>query len=236
MGRSPVARPVIAAARTSATTRPQSAGVGRMTTSMSVGLPRRNACPDRWACGTIQRPARSTACGRRSSSVISRSARSPGTTSPISESRPSSRAGVAVAAVTASGRETPASRTVRPTTSSSRAVPPAIAPIVPGSLASRATPPNDVDRHRAQRIAAVGHAGRGHGVGDQRDPVGADEVEDHRDGLVGEVDAVADELHHHRPPGRGRQACRDRSGRAGVQRGHAVEQVRGAEPSSADGA
>ncbi|MEK6442574.1 hypothetical protein WBK50_27375 [Pseudonocardia sp. T1-2H] len=64
--------------------------------------------------------------------------RRPGTRSPISWSRPSSRAGVAVAARTAAPSPTPLPRTTWRRTSTKRAVPPAIERSVPAP-ASRAT-------------------------------------------------------------------------------------------------
>ncbi|MCO5561366.1 hypothetical protein L7F22_014987 [Adiantum nelumboides] len=86
----------------------------------------------------------------------------------------------------------------------------------------------DPDLHRAQVVAAVGHPGGGHRVGDQRDPVRPDQVEHRGDGVGRQVHPVRDELHDElAPAGRG-QARRDRPGRPVVHRGHRVEQVGGA--------
>ena len=53
---------------------------------------------------------------------------------------------------------------------------------------------DDAHPLRAEVVAPVRHPGRGRGIRDQHDPVRPQEVEDHAHGVVGEVDAVGDEL------------------------------------------
>src|SRR5690606_25419114 len=82
---------------------------------------------------------------------------------------------------------------------------------------------DDVDG--AEDVAPVGHAGGGHGVGDERDVGRADEVDDGAHGRVVEVHAVGDEL----DDGVAARGGGDRGGYgpggAVVPGRHAVEQV-----------
>src|SRR6478672_9310362 len=108
-----------------------------------------------------------TRLGCAAPSRTTTSARQPGASDPRSAS-PSARAGVRVAGRTAYAIGTPAA-TARATMSATWLVPPAIEP---GHAVV------DDDGKAAEDVGAVAHAGGGHRVGDERDVVGADEVED----------------------------------------------------------
>lgn len=82
------------------------------------------------------------------------------------------------------------------------------------------------DVPRPQRVATVGHAGRGRRVRHQGDSVRAEEVEDHPHRLVVQVHPVGDQLHDGVPDGRRSQRTRNRARSPMVQWRHAVEQVR----------
>src|SRR5450756_3027843 len=93
-----------------------------------------------------QRPARITLRTFRRGSVSTRSATTPGASLPREDASPSTRAGVPLAARTASASGTPLATTVA-TTSRRVRVPPAIDPSpAPCGSASRATPARTVTR------------------------------------------------------------------------------------------
>ena len=95
---------------------------------------------------------------------------------------------------------------------------PAIEPL----RASRATPSGHHDLLAAQVVAAVGHPGRVHRVGDQRGPVRSGGARRERQHAGVQVDAVGDQFAHDRP---GAEQRDHRTGLAVVRRPHAVEQV-----------
>ena len=108
------------------------------------------------------RPRKSTPAGRRSADSSVTSARDPGRRAPT-PSRPSRPAGTLVAAATAACNGIPATVTAKRTASARVSVLPAI---VPSAFLRHA----GLDRHLpvAQGVGAVGHAGAGHGVGDEQ--------------------------------------------------------------------
>ena len=146
-------------------------------------------------------PRRMTARSRNSSSQTTRSASRPARRAPMRWPRPSTRAGVVLAAAATVVTGTPAA-TARLTTSAMVAVEPAIAPPVPGggcragfAVYSEAShSPGHVDPHRPEPVAAIRHPGGRHRVGDQDQPIrpgGASHQTDH--GVV-QVHAVGDHL------------------------------------------
>ena len=90
------------------------------------------------------------------------------------------------------------------------------------------------DRLGAQYVVAVGHAGRGHGVGDQDDVVAPQGLEHVQDDGGAEVHAVADHLQDALAALGGRQELGHGPGRAVMHGAHAVEQVGGGRARGAD--